>query len=202
MITLHNWQNFYMLTGTAAATLIGLLFVAVSITVGTHISGKRASNLLHTFVSPTLIYYAQVLLISCLAVMPLLNLFAFQVALAVLGCLNIFLALKVCWRILVVHKDEQIDLEHWVWDTVLPFVAGILLLGSAISFSQSGQLAPLGLSIADLLCLAIGLHNTWVLMLWLILHQGGGNVQHAENDRGAIHGPLPQSEAHLDVPVD
>lgn len=185
MLTLHDWQNFFMLTGTAVATLIGLLFVAVSITVGTQISGKRATDLLRTFVSPTLIYYAQVLLISCLAVMPLPNLFAFEIVLAVLGCLNIFLALKICWRILVVHRDEHINFEHWVWDIVLPLVAGILLLGSAISFSQSGQLAPLELSIADLLCLAIGLHNTWVLMIWLVLHQGGGNVHHPENDTGA-----------------
>ena len=186
MLVLHGWQNFYMLTGTAAATLIGLLFVAVSITVGTHISGKRATNLLRTFVNPTLIYYAQVLLISCLTVMPLSNLVLFEGILAVLGGINVLLALKICWRILVVHKDEQISLEHWIWDTWLPFITGVLLLGSAIGFFQSGQLAPVGLSVADLLCLAIGLHNTWVLMIWLILHQGGEHVQRSEQDSSAI----------------
>ena len=186
MLILHDWQNFYMLTGTAAATLIGLLFVAVSITVGTHISAKRAADLLRTFVNPTLIYYAQVLLISCLTVMPLPNLSIFEGILAVLSGINIFLALKICWRILVVHKDEQIDFAHWVWDFLLPLVAGILLLGSAIDFFQSGQLAPLGLSVANLLCLAIGLHNTWVLMIWLILHQSGGNIHSSEKDSGAI----------------
>jgi len=182
MPILHNWQNFYMLTGTAAATLIGLLFVAVSITIGTQISARRASDLLRTFVNPTLIYYAQVLLISCLTVMPLPSLFIFEGVLAALGGINILLAFKICWRILVVHRDEQIDFGHWVWDFWLPLVAGVLLLGSAVGFLQSEQLAPLGLSVANLLCLTIGLHNSWVLMIWLILHQGGGNVHDSKKD--------------------
>ena len=44
------------------------------------------------------------------------------------------------------------------------------------------QLAPLGLAIAALLCLTIGLHNTWVLTVWLATHrnqqpQTEGNVR-------------------------
>jgi uncharacterized membrane protein len=85
-LALHDWQNFYMLTGAAAATLIGLLFVAVSISVGTNITVGQARDSLRTFVSPIL-----------------------------------------------------------------------------------------GLSVTDLLCLAIGLRNTWMLTIWLVLHQGQGS---------------------------
>jgi hypothetical protein len=28
---LHGWDNFFMLAGTAAATLVGLLFVAITL---------------------------------------------------------------------------------------------------------------------------------------------------------------------------
>ncbi|HEY6286312.1 MAG TPA: hypothetical protein VIX20_11660, partial [Ktedonobacteraceae bacterium] len=69
MLVLRDWQSFYILTGTASATLIGLLFIAISI--GSNLPIQRITDNMHTFVNPTLLYYFQVLLVSCLAVMPL-----------------------------------------------------------------------------------------------------------------------------------
>ena len=41
-----EWETFYLLTGTAAATLIGLLFVAVSINIEPF-QGKERPDLQH-----------------------------------------------------------------------------------------------------------------------------------------------------------
>ncbi|HEY6287302.1 MAG TPA: hypothetical protein VIX20_16670, partial [Ktedonobacteraceae bacterium] len=71
----------------------------------------------------------------------------------------------------VVHSEDEIDIRHWIWHFLLPFIAGLLLLASAVGFLLDVQLAPLGLAIADLLCLTIGLHNTWILTVWLALHR-------------------------------
>ncbi len=169
MLALHDWQNFYMLTGTAAATLIGLLFVAVSI--GLNLPVKQVTDSLQTFVTPTLIYYFQALLVSCVAIMPLLSSLIFGGALAILGGFNIVLALRVFWRIRIVHRDDGIDLVHWIWHCLLPLTDGLLFLGTAIGFLLSESLAPLGLSMAELLCLTIGLRNTWDLMIWLSLRR-------------------------------
>ncbi|HEU0000054.1 MAG TPA: hypothetical protein VFQ36_04100 [Ktedonobacteraceae bacterium] len=171
VLTLRDWQNFYMLTGAAAATLIGLLFVAISISVGTNLSIKQARNSLRTFVNPILVYYSQVFIISCLAIMPLQSINILGGVVVVLGGLNIFLALKICWRILVLHRDEM-ELGHWIWHFFLPLITSILYVCTAIGFFNGAQLAAPGLSVADLLCLAIGLRNTWVLTLWLVMHQG------------------------------
>ena len=171
VLTLRDWQNFYMLTGAAAATLIGLLFVAISISVGANLSLKQARNSLRTFVSPILIYYSQVFIISCLAIMPLQSINILGGVVVVLGGLNIFLALKICWRILVLHRDEMV-LGHWIWHFFLPLITSILFVCSAIGFFNGAPLAAPGLSVADLLCLSIGLRNTWVLTLWLAFHQG------------------------------
>ena len=169
MLVLRDWQSFYILTGTASATLIGLLFIAISI--GSNLPIQRITDNMHTFVNPTLLYYFQVFLVSCLAVMPLQSPFIYIGAFATLGILNIVLTSKVYWRIRVIHSEDEIDIRHWIWHFLLPFIAGLLLLASAVGFLLDVQLAPLGLAIADLLCLTIGLHNTWILTVWLALHR-------------------------------
>lgn len=40
-----SWENFYMLTGTAAATLVGLIFVSVSLHIDFIASNKKDSNI-------------------------------------------------------------------------------------------------------------------------------------------------------------
>ena len=180
MLILRDWQSFYILTGTASATLIGLLFIAISI--GSNLPMQQITNNLHTFVNPTLLYYFQVLLVSCLAVMPLQSPFIYIGAFAVLGILNIALTLKVSWRIRVIHSEDEIGIGHWTWHFLLPFIAGLLFLASAIGFFLDIQLAPLGLAIADLLCLTIGLHNTWILTIWLAIHRDQ-RLQPEENVR-------------------
>lgn len=171
LLTMRGWQNFYMLTGAASATLIGLLFVAISISVGTNLSIQQARNSLRTFVSPILVYYSQAFIISCLVVMPLQSISILGGVVVVLGGLNFFLALKVCWRILVLHREEM-DFGHWIWHFLLPLITSILFVCTALGFFNDSQLSPAGLALTDMFCLTIGLRNTWVLTIWLVLHQG------------------------------
>ncbi len=169
MLALHDWQNFYILTGTAAATLTGLLFIAVSI--GSNLPLQQTMNNLRTFVNPTLFYYVQVLFVSCFTLMPLSSLFIFSGVIAILGLVNVFLALKIFWRMRVLHDINEIDLGHWVWHILLPVISGLILVSSSIGFFFVEQLAMLGLSIAVLLYLGIGLRNTWELTIWLALRR-------------------------------
>lgn len=169
MLVLRDWQSFYILTGTASATLIGLLFIAISI--GSNLPMQQLTDNLQTYVNPTLLYYFQVLCVSCLTVMPLQTPFLYIGIFSILGILNIVLATRVSWRIRIIHSNEEISIGHWTWHFVLPLIAGLLFLMSAIGFLLDIQLAPLGLAIANIFCLTIGLHNTWILTLWLAIHR-------------------------------
>jgi hypothetical protein len=57
---LHGWDNFYIMAGTAGATLIGLLFVII--TLGTHLSPSRVAHGVRAFLTPTLVHFGNVLL--------------------------------------------------------------------------------------------------------------------------------------------
>src|SRR6185369_16764666 len=61
---LSNWQNFYMIMGTAAATLTGLMFVATTIIAGidTHVPTANAG--VAAFNTPTVVHFCAVLLLA------------------------------------------------------------------------------------------------------------------------------------------
>src|SRR5512141_2353030 len=61
---LSSWQNFYMIMGTAAATLTGLMFVATTILAGidTHVPTANAG--IAAFNTPTVVQFGAVLLLA------------------------------------------------------------------------------------------------------------------------------------------
>ena len=63
---LHEWHDFYLLLGTASATLVGLMFVAASI--GTTVFNEKHRAALEAFISPTVVHFAAVLF-ACLVIM-------------------------------------------------------------------------------------------------------------------------------------
>jgi hypothetical protein len=65
---LQGWENFFIVSGTAAATLIGLLFVVV--TLGTRLASSRAARGVHVFVTPTLVHFSGVLLVTLTVLAP------------------------------------------------------------------------------------------------------------------------------------
>src|SRR4249920_2080894 len=58
MEALHAWHEFYILLGTAGATLLALLFVAVSLGTGYLSSADQRGT--RTFMSPVVIHFTSV----------------------------------------------------------------------------------------------------------------------------------------------
>ena len=63
----HGWENFFIVGATAGATLISLLFVAI--TLGAGLSTPQGLNATRAFLTPTLIRFGGVLF-ECMAVLP------------------------------------------------------------------------------------------------------------------------------------
>ncbi len=65
---LTSWQNFYVIIGTAAGALTGLLFVAIVLVV--QIQGRSSRQGIDTFSTPTVAHFCAVLLISAILSVP------------------------------------------------------------------------------------------------------------------------------------
>jgi hypothetical protein len=65
---LKEWHDFYLLVGTAGATLLALLFVAVSLGTGFLTEERQAPT--RTFMSPVVIHFTSVFFLSAVALFP------------------------------------------------------------------------------------------------------------------------------------
>ena len=65
---LHDWHDFYVLVGTASATLVGLMFIAVSI--GTSIFNEDRRIGMTAFITPTVVQFAATLFTCLLVTIP------------------------------------------------------------------------------------------------------------------------------------
>ena len=65
LIPLHEWESFYVIIGTSAAALTGLMFVVIAVVAD---AGPRATTPLGigTFVTPTIVHLCAALLISAI----------------------------------------------------------------------------------------------------------------------------------------
>src|ERR1700678_2712802 len=68
---LHDWHDFYILVGTASATLVGLMFVAASI--GTSFFNEDHRAAMEAFITPTVVHFAGMLFMCLLVTIPTHN---------------------------------------------------------------------------------------------------------------------------------
>jgi lipid-A-disaccharide synthase-like uncharacterized protein len=157
-----EWSDFYTLVGATAGTLIGLIFVVVSLAADNAKSGDE--HRARIGVTPTLIHFAA-LLVGALAMLAPLSNIARAVALGVIGCAGLAylvnLALLASKRI----KDEERDT---LWFGVLPMAAyaGFLVTGAAWAIAP--EYAPEIGGFASVVLLVAALHNSWEMTLIII----------------------------------
>jgi hypothetical protein len=162
----HGWDNFFILAGSAAATLMGLLFVAV--TVGG--TGFSTSSLVHGtrgFLTPALVHFGTVLLQALVVLVPWPSSWPMGVIFS-LGGLT-----ELAYQTTVVVKRHKVGLVLPDWHDWLPYV-GVPALGStslvigAVGLITEKSFAPYAIAGATTLLLVAGVYSAWDLTLWII----------------------------------
>jgi hypothetical protein len=155
---LSLWQNFYVIAGAAAGTLIGVQFVVIALIASTHTRSNMES--VGAFGTPTVVHLCGALIISAIMCAPWPSLFATAVALAVLGLAGLGYVLIVVRR----ARRQTIYrpvLEDWFWHAILPCAIYAALAVGALALTTFTQAALFTLGGAALCLLLIGIHNAW-----------------------------------------
>ena len=175
---LSHWQNFYMIMGTAAATLTGLMFVATTIIAGidTHVPTANAG--VAAFNTPTVVHFCAVLLLAGILSAPWQTFSSLRLLLGLLGLGMVFYSIIVLRRMRRMRRmpHYQSTLEDWLWYMVLPLIAYISLIAAAMMLSANPAPALYIVSAAMMMLLFIGIRNAWDNMTYLAVERA-----HSEN---------------------
>jgi uncharacterized membrane protein (GlpM family) len=165
MDAMEGWSDFYTLIGATAGTLIGLIFVVVSLGADHAKTGDEHRT--RVGVTPTLVHFAALLVCALAMLAPLSNT-SRAVILGIIGCAGLAylfdLALLASKRI----KKEERDT---LWFGVLPMVAyaGFLVTGVARALAS---FAPEIGGLASVVLLVAALHNSWEMTLLIVSRPG------------------------------
>lgn len=137
---LSQWQNFYMLIGTAAATLTGLMFVATSLVAGIETHVPTANAAVSAFNTPTVVHFGIVLLLAGILSAPWQTFSDLSLLLGLVGLGMVLYSIIVLRRMRRV-PHYQSTLEDWSWYLALPLIANILLIVAAFLVPNNPSLA-------------------------------------------------------------
>jgi hypothetical protein len=163
---LEHWHDFYMLLGTASATLVGLLFVAATVGSGVFTGARRAAS--RMFLSASVIHFSS-LLIACLIVLaPAQNWMSLGVMIVACGIFGLAYY-GLTWRDTVRDGlSKSIDWDDRIWYAVLPVICYLFETASGVALALRFGLGCMALALSLGLLLVIGIHNAWDITLWSI----------------------------------
>jgi hypothetical protein len=163
-----SWQTFYVLVGTAGATLVGLMFIAV--TFGANLVKPESADTARAFIDPSFTHFVQVLFTACIAVIPGVRPAVLGALLLGVGALRGFSLVRIYRHMRKAHRaNNDVDLSDWVTSIVLPALCHALLIVTAVGFVVGWAAAFDALAVVTIAILVIGVLASWELMLWMVL---------------------------------
>jgi hypothetical protein len=168
---LTAWQSFYVIVGTAAATLTGLMFVATTLIERVQ-TGEPASLRagFEAFATPTLVQFSVPLLVAAIISAPWPALWQAGPFLGLVGLGGIaFIVIDIRWGRR--QTDYAPKLGDWVWYRAIPFVAYAALVVGALLLPGSPVPALFLTGGVTALLLFIGIRNAWDSITYLAIER-------------------------------
>jgi len=159
---LKEWHDFYLLVGTAGATLLALLFVAVSL--GTGFLTEERQEATRTFMSPVVIHFTSVFFLSAVALFPSHG------ASALIGA-----TVSTYITVQVVRTDMTNYMEDYFAYGIFPGLGYLALLAAAVLIYLEKDFGLDALAGALLLLAIVNIRNAWDLTLTMVRRHPRGD---------------------------
>ena len=167
---LHAWHDFYVLIGTAAATLIGLMFVAASIASSYMTEQHKAG--IQAFFSPTVVHFAAVLITCVVLSAPSLTWTVLGGLLLAIGAVGLGYSCTVWVRMGRRGFTATIDLADRFWYALSPVAGHLLIAAAAVMVLLRDERSLELLAVAIVVLLLASIRNAWDITTWAVTRSG------------------------------
>ena len=163
MSLLAEWDNFYVITGSASAGLTGLTFVVIALST----DAKRVNmNGLRAYVTPTIVHFGAVLALAAYLTMPHQGVLSLSLGLGAAGTAGVAYAAFIAASIGRIKSDYVPVREDWIWNVILPALAYGTLIACAFILWRRPEESLYAIAAASVLLMFVGIHNAWDVAVW------------------------------------
>ena len=179
---LSAWNSFYVMMGSSAAALTGLVFIVVTLIRDQRRRGSEAG--MATFTTPTVVHFGCALFTSALMSAPFGSLIPIAIVLVLVGAGGLFYVVRIAIQTSRLQSYRP-DVEDWAWHVGLPSVAYATLIIGAIAMLGAAAPALYAPAAAVALLILIGIHNAWDVVTFLATGKAEALPDHPATDGAA-----------------
>ena len=165
-----GWSNFFSMTGSAGATLVGLLFIVV--TLNTDLSTSRTLDIARASMTPALYSFGGVMFQSMIALVPWRSAWHGGVVFVVVGIVGLIYRVNAVRLRSALHLKAIQGPVDWIFHNAVPVIASVLLLLGGAGWVAGAVFAPFAIAAASTLLLISGIYRTWGETLAMIGTRG------------------------------
>jgi len=162
-----EWANFYVITSAAAATLLGLLFVVITLAAE---RGRKDTANIRIDLTPTVVYFSSVLLTSALLTVPNQTRLSALICICLHGITGLgysgFLAIRRGAG--SASYEQRRDLFPYA---VIPLSAYVLMVAGGLMLLPWPPIALDLVAASMLMLLGIAIRNSWAIATTIISSQ-------------------------------
>jgi hypothetical protein len=166
---LSQWESFWVIVGSSAGGLTGLMFVVVALVRESSL--PRNPDTINAFGTPNVLHFVAVLFLAAVLSAPWHHLKdpAHVVgATALAGIVYVSIVLRRMFR----QSEYKPVLEDWIWHQILPMLGYALLFVGAAGMSHDQSWALFVIGAVALLLLFVGIHNAWDTVAYVVGNEG------------------------------
>jgi hypothetical protein len=163
----EGWDNYFVLLGTAAGGLIGLLFVVITLTSG--LDRDRALRASGIYMTPNVVHFAVTLVVSAMVLAVRVSTRVDALILAGAALAGLANAVRTSLGIRAFTRESGSS-PHWSDLPAYGFAPGliyVLLVGVAAAVWVGAAFAPFALAGLLMILMLLAIRNAWDLITWI-----------------------------------
>ena len=168
---LAGWDSFYVIIGSSAAALTGLMFVVIALS-GETAPADGTVEAIRAFSTPNIVHFGGVLLIAALLTTPGHGVLTLSGSVGACGIAGLVFTRWVLVQMRRVTLYTPIA-DDYMWHVRMPFLAYGALTAGAAGLWWRPATALVLVAAAALFLLYIGIHNAWDAAIYVSIARRG-----------------------------